>query len=814
MSADSAKGKARAADAFESADQLERAPLLPQDDAPLSSDSPAHRAKKSSRLRHGRGPLVPDSDDEGGNASTPLNNDSEDSGTRYVVLAPPSSPGHGRRWTWGSVLCTLTGVLLILFLFIMAALHLWVGHLLQEQASHGTADEMAQRGLLWEGPSAVRVQALPSDGGDGGPGGVLVELDGMAGVDVRKALDWEDREGEKSGWRRRWEGRMARWGVRKAGEVAVSIGEIALYDASSSSFGDDHSEPLLVIPSLDTLRLPLSYPSLANPLPTLRSFTLHVPVTFPTPDALLRFGKDVWARKEYRVRAEVRSVAVKVGDGRARGVGGWMIKRIGGINVANLKRVQEGLRTSFFASLPPIPPLTLSSPAVPDLPPSPADPMALLANLTYSAFPSPAPEPSPPNSTVIAFSASGILSNPLLPAIKEGRLPPFAWGLPFRLPITVSLPVPPVAGNISARAHGGKGKKEKHPSIPEPVPAPAEVLLARLSALPFSFPLGANTADLAVSGFVVPDVGKNTSVPSRTDDEEKAPLSIALSNFVKRFLNGLPNTISLRYDVSPPPSLPSSPNPEAPFPPPFLSSLLGDETFSFIIPGSNSTPDFFQNLRMEDMRVKLGSGEAGSGDLLASGKVVGEVVLPEEVQGLGKEINAKWIWPDVLVYDGDLPAQHFSSSLAEDESTDNLLAAGIDQLSFRASSSSLSLDDQPAAYPPTPVPANAFARMSPSSSMVATTLHVPGNSTHPVGRTFVSAAFVDAPLFLLPGRGDILRKFIAKIVFAPSGGKVKASMRGITGVKVDIGGLGEVELEEVPIEAGFMVGRGGVESLN
>ncbi|GAA5893901.1 hypothetical protein JCM6882_003123 [Rhodosporidiobolus microsporus] len=831
------KGKARdngTAAAFDSASDLERAPLLPpttSDSAtPSPSPSPAAAARKT-RLRHGRGPIVPDSDDDddaagggvngdarvGGGAGLRPNNISEDdaeSGLRYVVVTRPADASN--RWTCASVACLVLGLVFCIVLVLLAAVHLWVGHLLSEQARHGTPEEMAQRGVLWEGPSAVRVQALEGggDGKDGG-GGLVVEVEGMAGVDVRKALEWENKDEDGKGWMRRWEGRVARWGVRKAKTIAVEVGEVALYNAaaspsSSSSFDDTdtHEDPLIVVPSLSTLHLPLSYPSRADPLPTLSPFTLRIPVSFPSPSDLARFGEEAWRTKSWSVRAEVRAVAVQVGTRETKGVAGWVLRRMGKVKVRGLTRLQNG--------------------EVPDLP-LPSDPTQSLQNLTYSVYTSPPPPSSHPNvSSVIAFAASGLLQNPLLSLVEQGRIPPVAWGVPFRVPIEVSLELPPATE--AAKGKEGKGHDEE--------PQPADVLLARVSTNPFSFPLGAKSANLSLSGHAVP-AGNLTpstgpSPPSSlsssgalgTRPDQQPPLSRALSRFVARFLSGRTNTVSIRYSSHPEPPLPGDPSADAPYPPPFVADLLQQRVMKVQVPGTNETPDFFKNLRMEDMKIKLGGGEGGDdADLLASGRVVGEVVLPDVAKALEEGIDAKEIWPDVIIYDGELPTAGVSSAYGgmkvrlepQDEADGRWapVAASGGQLAFSPSFADEDDDeggnpdeDDAPSYPPSPLPPNAFARMRPSSSMPATTTHIPANSTHPA-RTLVSALFVDAPLYLLPGRGDVLRRFVGKVVF---GGKARASMGGRTSVRVGVEGFGEVSLQEIPIEAAFNVGRGGVEN--
>lgn len=319
----SGKGKSRASDPFERSNDLESAPLL---SSPSSSGG-----KRKQRLRHGRGPLVREDSD----ADEPLpSNDSDEEEEQRVRLVSVHPAEHARaRWTLSSIACLIFGLVFCLALLALAVLHIWVGRLVSEQARHGTAEEMAQRGMVWAGPSAVRVQA--SQGGEG----LVVEVDGMAGIDVRKALDWEEKD--EGGWVRRMEGRIARWGVKKAKSVTVEVGEVAIYDASGGEQSAS-SDPLVLVNSLDSLRLPLSYPTLSNPLPTMQPFTLHIPLSFPSPQHLADFAKAVYASKDYRVRAEIREVVAQVGEGKGRGPAGWVMRRIKKTKVTDLARVVEG----------------------------------------------------------------------------------------------------------------------------------------------------------------------------------------------------------------------------------------------------------------------------------------------------------------------------------------------------------------------------------------------------------------------------------------------------------------------------------------
>lgn len=421
--------------------------------------------------------------------------------------------------------------------------------------------------------------------------------------------------------------------------------------------------------------------------------------------------------------------------------------------------------------------------------------------------------PSHPNTSVIAFAASALVANPLLPAIEEGRIPAIAFGMPFRVPVSIHLPLPPLP----------QGQRTPHD--------PHEIALAKVATAPFSFPLGSTSAQLDVSGHLVPagnlTPSSPTPPPSLTSSgpnaahkaEPQPPLSRALSRFVARYLSGRDNDVFIRYDAHPEPPLADEPGttpPDAPFPPPFVADLVRGKELHVRVPGTNETPELFRDLRMEDMRIKLGGGGKDSdADLLASGKVVGEVVMPDMASKLAEGLDAQSIWPDVLVYDGDLPRRALAKRSLLGGGARGAQIAFVDSAAHSVSLSSATLGDAPldafdsdtADYPPSPVPANAFARMRPSSAMAAQTIHTAANATHNA-TTFVVATFVDAPLYLLPGRGDVLRRFVAKIIFGGSGNKVKASMAGITSVRIALSGFGEVELEQIPIEASFSASRG------
>lgn len=396
----------------------------------------------------------------------------------------------------------------------------------------------------------------------------------------------------------------------------------------------------------------------------------------------------------------------------------------------------------------------------------PADPASLVKLNDFDIFASTSPIS---NASVVSLLAAASLKNPLHKStILGGRLSHIDWSIPFQLPATISLPGDKFEGD-------------------------AEVLLAKAVTSPFGFLSGEKVTNLTIRGQLV-SLGKAKSSTT-------AAISTAMSKFMANYLAGKDNTVLVRYDPSPLPS-----NSTAPFPPTFLNPLLSNITVPLTMPGSSGKVELFRNLRIEDMKIRLSSlfqqEESPEGDLYCSGKVVGEMLLPEQFVGLLPAIEVKAIWPDVYVYDGDVPAR-ISSSF-------NDPFAGLSQISLAPPLSKLYTS--PPSYPPIPTPATAFARLHPGAFIDASTMHYPANATHP-SMTLISATFVDAPLFLLPERGDVFRRFISKILFGGAGAKVRAGVKGITKVRVELGGWGSIDLDGLPIEGNFNVGRDGVNGI-
>ncbi|KAL8278305.1 hypothetical protein RQP46_009337 [Phenoliferia psychrophenolica] len=670
------KGKARASSPPPSS---ESASLLPQSPhlSTHSSTSTPSRKPSATGLRHGRGPLIRDSDDEG---SAFAADDLERGGSTTASLLPGGYSSSG-------VLCTLFCCAFFTLLLLLAVAHLWFGHFMQEMAIAGSVDEMGRRGILWEGPTALRVH------GGGAPDEVVVEIEGRAGMDVRKALGWEERQ--KGTLWGRMEDKVARWGVDKLGMVEVETTRIVIEDPTTGL-------ALVFVQPTDTVQVPLSYPR-ADDSPTMDNFRLAIPLAFPNPDELAKFAQAVWSSKDLSIGIQIEEVVVRPGR-KLPGVFGKIVDKVGDVRLSHIARTVEG--------------------TLPDLPGT-SDPSSLVHLDKYSIFPS----TTPGNASFIALAAHATLTNPLL---NSTILPAsLSWGVPFSLPVAVYLPSPPPT---------------KSPSLP-PSSHREPVLLAQVYTSPFAFSPHAKSAPLDLGGALVH--------PSKKDE---TTLGAALSHFVSSYLAGKDSTILVRYDPT------AQPAPGVVLPPAVVGRLAESLEVALAFPGSESQLDLFENLRIEGMKIKLGGmfGEGDDeGDLLASGKVVGDILLPKTFASLGPSIDVTAISPDVFVFDGELPREMMDAGLGWD-SPDQ-------QLSF-AFAPPISSSD----YPPSPVPANAFARLRPSSRIPATTIHTPANSTHNATTT-LSAVFVDAPLFLLPGREDVFQRFVGKILFGGPGAKTVLS---------------------------------------
>lgn len=246
------------------------------------------------------------------------------------------------------------------------------------------------------------------------------------------------------------------------------------------------------------------------------------------------------------------------------------------------------------------------------------------------------------------------------------------------------------------------------------------------------------------------------------------------------------------------------------------SPLLPALKLPAVFPAPHPKPQILRDVHIRDMRITL-RGES----VLASGTIFAHVVLPS---GIFVEVDAQKIWPDVLVFDGEVP----SDDEDEDEGGDGLRSlyhgsghyeSGHFPISF-LSHKHKKEDKGRATIPkeplPTPLPPRAFARIRPEDWLPAHSVPLSGT-----GAAYeVTAQVVDVPLEVLPGRDRLLRSFVSKVLFGGRAGAL-AGVKGTAAVAVAVDGLpvrdddedrgGHVmELTGLPFSGSVRIGRKGL----
>ncbi len=314
------------------------------------SQSPPARSKPA--FRHGRGPIIPDDDDEHEPATGTLivNRESEGDDERTSLLYSTSggadrsveslAPRPARRRP-GWRTCALVGALAVGFvvLLLLALVHLWVGHVVSEQGKKGGLEEMIRRGLRVEGPFEVGV----AEGQ--GENEVVLKVNASVGFDARSGLGWEDKDTKQASILNEWESYFARLAVKTTDSVQLNLDSLLVFTEGPD--GQEYS--LLEVPSLESVRVPVSYPHGAQVARTT-PLALSVPLRFPDPDAAAKFAARVWNTKKYAVQARVDGVHVRAGRAGQKGLSEWVMRTFG---QRRMDRVQQPVAGSRESSLRP-----------------------------------------------------------------------------------------------------------------------------------------------------------------------------------------------------------------------------------------------------------------------------------------------------------------------------------------------------------------------------------------------------------------------------------------------------------------------------
>jgi hypothetical protein len=251
------------------------------------------------------------------------------------------------------------------------------------------------------------------------------------------------------------------------------------------------------------------------------------------------------------------------------------------------------------------------------------------------------------------------------------------------------------------------------------------------------------------------------------------------------------------------------------------------------------------------------------GEILASGIVWARLVMP---RGVNIPVNATDIWPDVLVFDGEVPKEDepdfdgitltegvmrptgiripiptwLPSPLPRHKSPKPHLPFPPVPPMKLPSHHGGDRDDDPEKEPPPlpdPLPERAFARIRPDTWLAArTTPDTPGDGEEGTWITInvgfdggetengwsatVTSEVHDVPLQVLPGREAQFRGFVSKVLLSKDG--ALAGVKGTSAVRAAVPGLlagkddedrehaPRLELRGLPFEGVVRIGKKGI----
>jgi hypothetical protein len=196
---------------------------------------------------------------------------------------PPSSPcsGHTASVPWFHHAVTLAFVFLSFLLCLAVAIVLTV-HSYASPLLHADPALLAQRALVFEGPSHLNVLNYTSEG-------LWCEIAGAASIDASLALGLSSN---------RFTDRLVGWAVRRVGSVTVSTSTVNIYSSKRVHLAGLH---------LPDIILPLA----TKTPPPLANITLQILVQ-PARDSqeLLDFVSQSWQTGFFEVQVDVSKVVV------------------------------------------------------------------------------------------------------------------------------------------------------------------------------------------------------------------------------------------------------------------------------------------------------------------------------------------------------------------------------------------------------------------------------------------------------------------------------------------------------------------------
>jgi hypothetical protein len=364
------------------------------------------------------------------------------------------------------------------------------------------------------------------------------------------------------------------------------------------------------------------------------------------------------------------------------------------------------------------------------------------------------------------------------------------------------------------------------------------VSLVAPSLSPLPIAAGEVKPELTPSNITLPIEGTILRIPSTSTSPHA---TILLSHFLTLFLSGISPPIRIST-----PQLPHL----------HLNALF---------PAPNPPPKVLRDVTIKRMMLTFGK----EGEIFTNGIVWARLVMP---RGINVPVNATDVWPDVLVFDGEVPKE---GELDLDKTTLTgavVLPTGIHipvptwlpnpmphrkvpkphlplppvppiNLPWRRGDADDGSDDgdggekEPPPLPD-PLPERAFARLRPDTWLAARTtpdtpdereedgwiiFNTDGGEDESGWSATVTSEVHDVPLQVLPGREAQFRNFVSKVLLSKDG--ALAGVKGTSAVRAAVPGLlagkdnedGEhgsrLELQGLPFEGVVRIGKKGIGRL-
>ncbi|SNX82262.1 uncharacterized protein MEPE_00968 [Melanopsichium pennsylvanicum] len=742
------------------------------------------------------------------------------------------------------IMRSLYTVIALLFIMIIlvavAVLHLYLATL--KSPSPEAQSRILDESLLLKGPDRLQLLNISDEG-------ILVQVDARFGLDPDHALNlWLGQRG-KQGWWKNNERKLVEWGMGKVAGVQIDVGEVCLSEigaawgqqilppAAVGSAEIDprdmltfHLDPLVLpLPPLnrniksgkdnkDSLRPPIlgnHSTSAAQHNMSPLNLTVLLKPTVPAP-YIMEYA-------QHAIKKGFAQLDVKIASLRVRGLAK---SEIHGIN--------HGRKTGFF-DVPRrinIAQQRIRSPVKEKMPKldngTNTDDLLKLDGYEFFEIGKDDDDRNGFFQSVVmralGIKAHARANNPL-GKVLQGIV---RYSLPFGIYL-------PVDGISPPKKHSKDGKLRA--LVGQEDGPDASVLMAAVATEPIQL-TGQKVIGLELLGRVVPPpqdefvqvVGgssndqillKTGSIRSEHAYNSKlgdSPQSVALSNFLSRFLRGEANTVYVRGGSpfrKPKSSKPINVTNEMPGDgsdlPDWIDSALRLVDLPISFPGAKVT-ELIKNVTINDLKITPHPFEQDK--LLCSGTVMGELNMPGQLSSI--DVKITHMWPDILVYDGLPPSMRKSLASTQDDATRgrfNILGAALESLkkiAFLVDSEQDSASEdgpkkpepEPAPPLPNPLPEKAFGRVRPHDFAPAETYIDPTDPKRE--RKLLKAILKDVPFTVLPGRGPIFRSFTWKIV---TGQGALVGIEGTSRAKIWNSGLGQLQLSNLPVKGAFEMGK-------